>query len=167
MFTRLLLLFILLPLADLVLIIMMIQVHWAWTVLWILVSGLAGAWYVRRQGTQVIRQMQQSLVENRVPTDILAEGFLVVMAGALLITPGLITDLLGFSMLLPAARGWYRKRFVAWLRKKVRVQTIHAGFSANPDILDGSVVKSRPTDGEPPVSEAPDISTIEQAELEH
>ncbi len=167
MFARLLLLFILLPLADLVLIIMLLRVHWAWTVLWILVSGLAGAWYVRRQGTQVIRQMRQSLDQNRVPTDILVEGFLVVLAGALLITPGLITDLLGFSMLLPPARRWYRKQFVAWLKQKVRVQAVYGGFYASGDVVDATVVKSGKPAEDSAIAVPEKVSPLEQAEWEH
>ncbi len=138
MFARLLLLFILLPLADLILIFMMIRVHWMLTVLWILVSGLAGAWYVRRQGTRVVREARAALTENRVPADMLVEGCLVLIAGGLLITPGLITDLIGLSMLVRPGRRWYRNRFIAWFKQKFQVFPVPARRS---DVLDGEVVE--------------------------
>ena len=119
MFLQLLLIFVLLPLADLVLIWMLIKIHVGITVLWILLSGLIGAWYMRRQGTNVMTEMKSSLEKNMLPTNMLVEGGIVLFAGGLLITPGLITDLLGFSMLIKPCRRWYRKRLLSWLKKKV------------------------------------------------
>ncbi len=141
MFVRLFLLFVLLPLADLVLIWMLLQIHVSLTVLWILVSGLVGAWYVRRQGMEVLADIRASVEENRVPTNILVEGGIVILAGGLLITPGILTDLLGFSMLIKPCRRWYRRRFLAWLKKKVSITTYSPGQPAQDDILDGEVVK--------------------------
>ncbi|MDG1808854.1 MAG: FxsA family protein, partial [Pirellulaceae bacterium] len=65
MFARLLLLFILLPLSDLVLIWMLLKLDVGLTVLWIVVSGLIGAWYVRRQGIQVMDELRKTLAENQ------------------------------------------------------------------------------------------------------
>lgn len=123
MFVRLLLVFILLPLADLVLIWMMLKVNVLVTVLWIVVSGIAGWWYVRRQGIQVLEEIRSSVQDNKIPTDILIEGGIVLFAGGLLITPGVLTDLFGFSMLIRPCRRWYRKRLLGWLKKKVKVTT--------------------------------------------
>ncbi len=141
MFARLLLIFILLPLADLVVILMLLRIHWAITVLWILVSGVVGAWYVRRQGVAVLQNIRNSIDENRLPADVFVEGALVLLAGGLLITPGLITDLLGFSLLIKPCRRWYRKRFVAWLRKKVDIHTAHATMwtTQQGDVVDAEV----------------------------
>jgi UPF0716 protein FxsA len=142
-FARLLTLFILLPLADLVLIIMLLKLHWGLTLLWVLLSGAIGVWYVRRQGTWVIRQLHDSMSENRLPTDMLIEGALVVVAGALLITPGLISDLIGFSILFRPCRTWYRKRFVAWIKNRVHFQTFQMGQTSDTEILDATVVRSK------------------------
>lgn len=143
MFARLLTLFILLPLADLVLIIMLLRLHWGLTLLWVLMSGVIGAWYVRRQGTWVLRQVHGSMSENRLPTDMLIEGALVVVAGALLITPGLITDIFGFSILFRPCRSWYRRRFVAWIKSRVHFQTFQMGQTNDAEILDATVVSSK------------------------
>lgn len=148
MFARLLTLFILLPLADLVLIIMLLRLHWGLTLLWVLMSGVVGAWYVRRQGTWVLRQVHDSMSENRLPTDMLIEGALVVVAGALLITPGLITDIIGFSILFRPCRSWYRKRFVAWIKSRVNIQTFQMGKTNDGEFLDATVVSSKTDDSE-------------------
>ncbi len=152
MFARLVTLFILLPLADLVLTIMLLRMHWGLTLLWVLLSGILGAWYVRRQGTRVLRQLHDSMNENRLPTDVLIEGALVVAAGALLIAPGLITDVIGLSILFKPCRSWYRKRFVAWIKSRVQVRTFQMGHGNHPEILDATVVRSKP--GEPEIDRA-------------
>lgn len=154
MFARLLLLFILLPLADLVLIWMLLRWDVAITVLWIITSGLIGAWYVRRQGIQVMDELKQTLGQNQLPTNLLVEGGIVLVAGGLLITPGLLTDVLGFSMLIKPSRRWYGRRILEWLKKKVKITT--SGFTMggamhSDDILDAEVV-SRPSP-----SNAPDM----------
>ena len=144
MFARLLIVFILMPLADLVLIWMLLKANVGLTVLWIVLSGVIGAWYVRRQGMEVLSEMRTSVEENVVPTDMLVEGAIVVFAGGLLITPGLLTDLFGFSMLIKPSRRWYRRCFIAWLKKKVTVRTWSspgAWTSDQGDVIDAEVIK--------------------------
>ena len=145
MFSRLLLIFVLLPLADLVLIWMLLKIHIGITVLWILLSGVIGAWYVRRQGTSVLAEIRRSVGENRIPTDILVEGGIVIFAGGLLITPGLITDLFGFSMLIAPCRRWYRRRFLAWLKKKVEVRTFTMSSGPGGPMYDSDVIDATVT----------------------
>ena len=165
-FARLLLLFILLPLADLVLIVMLLRIHWMLTLLWILVSGLAGAWYVRRQGTAVMQQMRHSLGENRIPTDMLVEGCLVLVAGALLITPGLLTDVIGFSILVPPGRRWYRRRFVDWMKTRVTIQTFQGGFYQASDVVDATVVGPSKAEPAEPAEPADPLPRLKQAEFD-
>ena len=144
MFAQLFLLFVLVPLAEIVLIVMLLRANWMLALLITLVSGFIGAWYVRRQGTHVLQQMRRSLDQNKVPTEIFIEGFLVLIAGVLLITPGLITDIIGFSLLIKPCRSWYRRRFVSWLKNKVQVHTYSMGQAVNqPDVLDAEVVGRR------------------------
>lgn len=150
MFVRLLLLFVLLPLADLVLIWMLLQIHVGLTVLWILLSGLIGAWYVRRQGMEVMADLRSSVEDNQVPTNIIVEGAIVLFAGGLLITPGLLTDLFGFSMLIKPCRRWYRRRILGWLKKKVTVTTFPMGQASGPDdVIDAEVIKRKEAKEEP------------------
>ncbi len=144
MLTRIVLLFILLPLADLILMLMLARTHWQATVLWIVVTALFGIWCMRRQGTYVVRQMRVSLNQNQVPGDVIMEGVIVVFAGLLLILPGLITDLFGLSLLFRPARRWYRNQFVAWLKKHVTaVKYDMRQAGSDSDVVDATVVGRR------------------------
>ena len=147
MLTRLFLIFVLVPLADLILLLMLARIDWRITVLAILISGIVGAFYVRRQGISVMRQLRATLDRNEMPTDVLIEGALVLFASALLITPGLITDLFGFSLLLRPCRRWYQKQLIRWLKSRINVKMVvspESGFRQKPyadkDIVDGEVV---------------------------
>lgn len=123
MFFRLLLLFILIPLADLVLLLIASKyLTWQVTLLLVIVTGVVGAWLARRQWQSLILRLQ---TRHRPATlsEVLSDGAMILFAGALLITPGFITDLLGLSLLSPKFRAWYR-RFLAqrmsdWLQIRV------------------------------------------------
>jgi UPF0716 protein FxsA len=76
---------------------------------------------------RVLRQVQEEMAEGRVPTSSLVDGLIILVAGALLITPGILTDAFGFLCLIPACRGLMksalRKRFERALREgQVHVQ---------------------------------------------
>ncbi|MBI4827668.1 MAG: FxsA family protein [Nitrospinae bacterium] len=68
----------------------------------------AGALLARGQGLRVIREFQRSLSQGRLPADPMLDGLLVVAGGALLLTPGLLTDAVGFSLVFPPTRAWWR-----------------------------------------------------------
>jgi len=70
----------------------------------VLFTGIAGASLARSQGFRVLQDSQKALQEGRVPTDELLEGGLVLFGGALLLTPGFLTDFLGLACLLPGTR---------------------------------------------------------------
>jgi UPF0716 protein FxsA len=69
----------------------------------ILVS-VVGAWLVRHQGLTILARLQQSLARGEMPTDPLIDGLLVLLAGALMLTPGFLTDAVGLFLLLPPTR---------------------------------------------------------------
>jgi UPF0716 protein FxsA len=114
-------LFIALPVVEIALLIAMgRQIGLAATVGLLLVTALVGAFLARRQGLAVLRKMQAEMAAGRPPAGHLIDGFLILLAGFLLIVPGVLTDLLGFFCLLPAGRtflkGWLRRRFEAGVR---------------------------------------------------
>ena len=122
---------------------MLIGLHWPSTLLWIILSGVIGAWYVRQQGAYVMNQLRRTLAENQLPTNVIVEGVLVLFAGALLITPGILTDLLGFSILTPFCRRWYRKQVIEWFKARLQVRTFGFGPQApdhDPNSIDAEVV---------------------------
>jgi UPF0716 protein FxsA len=151
---RLALLFIAVPILELALLIEIgRRLGTGPTLAVVIVTGLLGAWLTRRQGLGVIRQVRTEVAARRVPTDQLADGAMILVAGALLITPGLLTDAFGFFCLIPAGREVLkraiRRRFVAAIQEgRVRV-TVHRSESPvrdtpearsphGPDRLDGS-----------------------------
>jgi UPF0716 protein FxsA len=89
------------------------------TVLLIVATGVVGAHYARLQGFRVLHRLQQSMEEGRVPTAELVDGAMLLVGGALLITPGFLTDALGFSLIFPPSREIWKRAVLGWLRRKV------------------------------------------------
>lgn len=105
MFLRLLLLFTLVPLIELYLLIGIgRQVGLVPTLALVLFTGVLGAWLARRQGIATLARVQRSLAAGELPTEALLDGLMILLAGAVLLTPGLLTDLTGFLLLAPAGR---------------------------------------------------------------
>lgn len=73
----------------------------------VLVS-LVGAWLVRREGLGILRRAQAELAKGRMPGRELVDGLLVLLAGALMLTPGFVTDAVGLALLLPPVRAVLR-----------------------------------------------------------
>ena len=102
---RLLLAFIAVPLIEIGLFIKVGGVIGLWpTLLIILLTALAGTWLVRSQGAQTIQNLQGSFQNMKNPTEPLVHGAMILLAGALLLTPGFFTDALGFLLLFPPFR---------------------------------------------------------------
>ena len=103
----LLIAFIAMPLIEIA---VLIQVG-SWLGLWptlglIILTAIIGTWMLRRQGFAVMARAQQQLAEGSVPLGEVFEGFCLVIAGALLLTPGFVTDLMGGALLMPPVRAW-------------------------------------------------------------
>ena len=95
-------------------------------------TGVAGAWLARREGLRALWSFQQRLARGGVPGRALMDGLCVLLGGALLLTPGLLTDVVGFSLLLPPSRRWIQKRIQSRIERQLtdgslRVTTI-GGF---------------------------------------
>jgi UPF0716 protein FxsA len=97
--------FLLVPIVEIYLIIQVGSAIGGWeTVGLLIVISLAGACLVRHQGIAILARVQRSLAEGRLPTDPLIDGLLVLIAGALMLTPGFLTDGVGLLLLLPPSR---------------------------------------------------------------
>ena len=75
-----------------------------WTILLVVMTAIVGAWLVRVQGLATWRRFQASLARNELPATALVEGLCLLIAGALLLTPGFFTDAAGFACLIPPLR---------------------------------------------------------------
>ena len=118
MFARLLILFIAVPLVELALLIKLGNAIGLWpTIFMVIATGALGAALARSQGTRVVSAIRAEVAEGRPPTESLLNGLLVLVGGVVLLTPGLLTDLLGFSLLVPFTRNWFRKKLRSRLRK--------------------------------------------------
>jgi UPF0716 protein FxsA len=81
----------------------------------LILISVVGAWLAKREGLGVLRRMQRSIDSGRVPGTELVDGFLVLLAGALMLTPGFLTDILAILLLLPPVRAVVRRE----LRRRV------------------------------------------------
>ncbi|SDQ23970.1 FxsA family protein [Natronobacterium texcoconense] len=79
-------------------------ITWVGMVLLVVLTGLIGMLLVRAEGRRTIRKMQRSLAQGEPPTNELLDGGLLIAAGAFLLTPGLVTDLIGFLLVIPLTR---------------------------------------------------------------
>jgi UPF0716 protein FxsA len=114
MFGKLMLLFVGLPLIELALLIKLGQLWGLWpTITLVVVTGIVGASLARIQGFLVYTRIQNELAQGRVPAEELIDGLLILVGGVVLLTPGILTDLFGFAMLLPLTRLFFKR----WLRK--------------------------------------------------
>ena len=102
--------FIVVPLAELAVIIAVGDlIGLLPTLLLLLVVSAAGAWLSKREGLAAWRRFQLALAEGRVPTVEVADGAMILLAGALLLTPGFLTDVVGVLLLLPPTRATARR----------------------------------------------------------
>ena len=86
----------------------------------IAVTGIAGATLARQQGMSVLRELQKQMGQGQLPGQALMDGVLILIGAALLLTPGFLTDVLGFSLLIPLTRSAYRKLLRRWIRGKMQ-----------------------------------------------
>jgi UPF0716 protein FxsA len=122
-FLRLLLLFTIVPLVELWLLLAISQYTGpTLTILLVIGTGIAGAALARRQGWQTWSRIQAQLAQGQPPTGSLLDGMMILIAGALLITPGVLTDLVGFALLVPAIRDVLRQRLGRWIKTRATVQ---------------------------------------------
>ena len=104
-FQLLLVLFITVPLLEIYLLIQVGSVIGApLTIVLVVVTAVVGASLVRSQGLSTLQRVQTTLAHDELPAGPLLEGALILLAGALLLTPGFITDAVGFACLLPPSR---------------------------------------------------------------
>lgn len=119
------LLFVLVPILELMLLLRLGDWMGLWpTLLLILTTGAAGAALARAEGLRVFFQFQRELVSGRLPGQALLDGISVLVGGAFLVTPGILTDLAGLALLLPFTRRRIQARVRRSLERRVREGTI-------------------------------------------
>lgn len=123
------LLFIIVPIIEITLLIQVGSLIGAWyTVGLVLLSAFIGVNMLRRQSLSTLSRAQNRLNSGELPGQEMAEGIVIAVGGALLVTPGFVTDVIGFSCLIPATR----KAFVKAVSSRFQVISAQQGFGAGP-----------------------------------
>jgi len=137
LFGRLLLLFIVTPLVELWLLMLVSeQLGATTTISLVLLTGFVGASLARRQGLQTWRAIERETQQGKLPAATLVDALMIFMAGLLLITPGILTDIVGFSLLVPPIRASLRHHLREAFRIRASVQIHGFGPDMNrPDTL--------------------------------
>lgn len=118
------------------------------TIALLIAVSLAGAWLVKWQGIVTLARFQRRVMSGQVPTAELVDGILVICAGALLLTPGFLTDLTGLALLLPPVRALVRAGVVR--RFRARPPRVSARFVRFGSFIDVDDVGRSPRPPEPP-----------------
>jgi UPF0716 protein FxsA len=131
---KLLIFFVVLPLVELCLVLLLGQyLGVAWTLAFIIGTGILGTWLARTQGLSTYQRIQRELSQGRMPTDSLIDGALILLAGLLLITPGVLTDLAGILLMIPPTRILCRRWLIAWFKRNFKIQTLVTSNRASSD----------------------------------
>jgi UPF0716 protein FxsA len=124
----LVLLFIVVPIAELYVIIQVGELIGIWpTLLLLLLDAVGGAWLLKHGGRSAWRRFNGALAERRLPGKEVADGFLIILGGALLIAPGFITDIFGALLLIPPTRAVARRILRRWTIGRVAVVGVPIG----------------------------------------
>jgi len=141
MFIRLLILFTLVPVGELALLIEIGRRIGVWpTIAIILATGVAGSLLLKWQGFETWRRFKSELSEGRFPGNTIIDGVAIILGGAFLLTPGVITDCCGILLLIPPTRALFIKLIKRYLKWKFNIAELS-------DIIDSDDRSSR--DGDP------------------
>jgi UPF0716 protein FxsA len=137
-------LFILVPIAELAVIIQVGQAIGVWwTIALLIADSVLGSLLMRSQGRATWRRFNEAVRAGRVPAREVADGVLVIFGGALLLTPGFLSDIVGLLFLLPPTRALIRRVFLREAMKRITVTMVGTPAPRNgrrSDDVEGSAV---------------------------
>lgn len=124
MFKALFFLFIVIPIVEIALLIQVSDVIGGWsTIALVIITAFVGAKLVKQQGTDALKNVQVQMAQGQMPAEELFAGLCVIIAGVLLLTPGIMTDVIGFLLLTPIVR----KRLASNLMSQAKVKMANPG----------------------------------------
>ena len=91
------------------------------TIAIVIATGFIGAYMVRAEGLSVVTRLQRTMAEGAFPGEEILDGVMVLVSGALLITPGVMTDILGFLIVIPQTREPIKRVVKVYLKGKVYI----------------------------------------------
>ena len=129
--------FLVVPIIEIYLLIQVGQVIGAgWTIFFVVLTAVLGVWLLRIQGLSTLMRAQRKLQENELPAREILEGMGLVIAGALLLTPGFFTDAVGFFLLFPPTRIWLVRRIASRMVVSSTVN-MNGHQTSEDDVIDG------------------------------
>ena len=138
--------FIVVPLAELYVLIQVGQVIGVWwTILLLIADSIFGSWLIKGEGGRAWRALQERINSGKVPTKELADGVLVVIGGALMLSPGFVSDVFGMLLILPFTRPVFRRLLSAYATKRV-VSTVIPKTAQRPGPTESPVVQGEVID---------------------
>ena len=129
MFFRLIILFTVVPLIELALLIELGQkIGLSNTIIIVVLTGFIGAALARSEGFGVLQRIQSELNQGQIPADSLFDGALILAGALLLLTPGLVPDVIGFLLLVPPTRKRLKAYLKNYFRRKFNKGEIHVDY---------------------------------------
>jgi len=117
---RLILLLTVVPFVELVILLKLAdRFSWQKTLALVILTGVVGAWLARREGLKALTRIQADLERGEMPTDSMIDGVMILAAGLLLVTPGILTDACGFALLIPPVRRLVRRRLAESFHRRI------------------------------------------------
>ncbi|MGD7053347.1 FxsA family protein [Sutcliffiella horikoshii] len=89
------------------------------TIILIILTGVLGAWLAKYQGVSALRSAQQKMNSVQMPGDVIIDGLCILVGGVVLLTPGFITDAIGFALLLPPTRNLIKPSIMRAIRNRM------------------------------------------------
>ncbi len=154
MFLRILLLLTIVPLVELFILFRIAEeFEWGPTIALVVLTGILGAWLARREGLKALKRIQDDLASGVAPTSAMVDGGLILIAGVVLVTPGVLTDLCGFALLIAPCRALVRRRLADAFKRHVVVMhqdPRHAAWQGPGNFVDVDATSRDPDDPDHP-----------------
>lgn len=130
MLGRLILLFTVVPIVELYILIQIGNEIGAFnTIMLVLITGIVGAVLAKSEGRQIIRNIQQEMNQGKMPGDELINGLCVLVGGAMLLTPGIVTDIFGFILIIPFTRIFLIKFIKRKIKSMIKEGTVNVYYN--------------------------------------
>lgn len=109
------------PIIDLYILIKASQNMGFWTTIFLIIAtGIAGYYLARSEGKVVISSINRQLSQGNIPSDDLLTGLCIIIGGVFLVVPGIVTDIIGITMIFPGTREFYKNYIKRILQNKIR-----------------------------------------------
>ncbi|GLX82886.1 FxsA family protein [Thalassotalea eurytherma] len=146
MFPILFLMFVLIPIIEITVLIQVGTVIGTWpTVAIVVLTAWLGAKFVRQQGLTTLRNLQEKSARGEIPSNEIITGFLLLLSGVFLVTPGFVTDAFGLSLLIPSVRNGFIKKVQSHIHLQAAAQS---GFHSA-HFQQGNTYEHEPFDQQP------------------